>query len=202
MIKEDWANRGQGKKTPLVAKLRTARFHLRRSLWYYFYYGFAQHFPASYRFQPFGKLGKKLRAMACKRIFRFCGQRVNIERGANFYTGWEIEIGDDSSLGIGCMVPFDLKVGKDVMMGPDVMIVGENHQFTTRAKPMRLQGGKKYPPVKIEDDVWIGARAIIMPGVTIGKGAIIAAGAVVTKDVPSYAISGGNPARVIKFRSE
>jgi maltose O-acetyltransferase len=171
-------------------------------MWYFFYYGIAQHLPASYRFQPLGKFSKMCRAMACKRLFRICGEHVNVEKGANFYTGWEIEVGDYSSLGIDCMIPYNLKVGRDVMMGPDVIIVGENHRFADRDRPMRVQGYEEYPPVRIEDDVWIGARAIILPGLTIGKGSIIGAGAVITKDVPPYAICGGNPARVIRFRSE
>jgi maltose O-acetyltransferase len=191
-----------GTHTKLINRLNTHVFFAKRACWYIFYYGFAQHLPASYRYQPFGKLAKMCRAMACKRLFRSCGQRVNVEKGANFYTGWEVEIGDDSSLGIECMVPYDLKVGKDVMMGPYVIIVGENHQFARRDLPMRLQGYNKFPPVRIEDDVWIGARAMIMPGITIGKGAIVAAGAIVTKDVPPYAICGGNPARIIRFRDE
>jgi maltose O-acetyltransferase len=141
------------------------------------------------------------RAMAGKRLFRYCGKNVNIEQGANFYTGWEIEVGDHSSLGLNCMIPYDLKVGKDVMMGPYVIIVGENHNYSDLELPMRLQGYTKFPPVRIEDDVWIGARVIILPGLTIGKGAIIGAGAVVTKDVPPYAICGGNPARIIKYRT-
>jgi maltose O-acetyltransferase len=186
----------------MISKLKTYIFFAKRTCWYLFYYGFAQHLPASYRYQPLGRFSKACRAMACKRLFRSCGQRINVERGANFYTGWEIEIGDDSSLGIECMVPYDLKVGKDVMMGPYVIIIGENHHFASRDLPMRLQGYKKYPPVRIENDVWIGARAIIMPGITIGQGAIIAAGAVVTKDVPPYAICGGNPARIIRFRDD
>lgn len=140
------------------------------------------------------------RAAACKRLFRVAGQRINVEKGANFYTGWEIELGDDSSLGINCMIPYDLKVGNDVMMGPEVVIVGENHKWARTDIPMRLQGYEKFKPVRIEDDVWIGARAIILPGLTISKGAIIAAGAVVTKDVPPYAICAGNPARIIRFR--
>jgi len=56
-----------------------------------------------------------------------------------------------------------------------------------------------YAPIKIHDNVWIGERAIILKGVTIGKGAIIAIGAVVTKDVPEYAIVAGNPARIVKY---
>jgi maltose O-acetyltransferase len=186
----------------IVARLQASYALARRSFWYYFYYAFARHLPASYRFQPLGKLGKEWRAMACRRLFRTCGQRVNVERGADFYTGWEVELGDDSSLGIECMVPYDLKVGKDVMMGPYVIVVGDNHQFDRCDIPMRLQGFKEYSPVRIEDDVWIGARAIILPGLTIGRGAIIGSGAVVTKDVPPYAICAGNPAQIIKYRSE
>jgi maltose O-acetyltransferase len=185
----------------MLSKIKFRYFLIKRGLWYGFYYGFAQHLPASYRFQPLGRFAKKCRAMACKRLFRVCGERVNVEKGANFYTGWEIELGDDSSLGIDCMIPYDLKVGKDVMMGPYVVIVGNSHQFSRSDIPMRLQGIKEYPPVRIEDDVWIGARAIIMPGLTLGKGSIIGAGSVVTKDVPPYAIVGGNPAHLIKYRN-
>lgn len=65
---------------------------------------------------------------------------------------------------------------------------------------MNLQGMSKEHPVLIEDDVWIGANVIILPGVKISKGSIIGAGSVVTKNVPEYAIVGGNPARVIKYR--
>lgn len=185
----------------MLATLRTRFYFARRTFWYLFYYGFARHLPTSYRYQPLGRFSKLCRAMACKRLFRICGQRVNVEHGANFYTGWEVEIGDDSSLGVDCMVPFDLKVGKDVMMGPYVVVIGENHQFDNCELPMRLQGTIKAAPVHIGDDVWIGARAIILPGVTIGKGAIIGAGAVVTKDIPPYAICAGVPAQVLKYRN-
>lgn len=65
---------------------------------------------------------------------------------------------------------------------------------------MRLQGDSEPKPIVIGDDVWIGARSIILKGVHIGKGAVIAAGAVVSRDVPEYAIVGGVPARVIKYR--
>ena len=186
----------------MLGNLKVRFFLLKRSFWYIFYYLFARHLPVSYQYQPLGKFSKSCRALACKRLFRSCGKRVNVEHGANFYTGWEIEIGDDSSLGVNCLIPYDLKVGKDVMMGPHVVIIGENHQFSSRDIPMRLQGFVKHPPVCIGDDVWIGARAIILPGITIGQGAIIGAGAIVTKDVPPYAICGGNPAQVIRFRCD
>lgn len=91
-------------------------------------------------------------------------------------------------------------VGKDVMMGPEVIIVGKNHRWDRRDVPMRLQGSKEPCPVRVEDDVWIGARVIILPGIVVGKGAIIGAGAIVTRDVPPYAICAGNPARIVGYR--
>ncbi len=181
-------------------RLRTNFYLAKRACWYGFYYFFARHLPVSYRYQPLGKFARWCRAAACRRLFRYCGAKVNVERGADFYTGWEIEIGDNSGLGINCTVPFNLKLGRDVMMGPDVYIVGENHAFARDDVAMRLQGKTNPARVRIEDDVWIGARVIVLPGVTIGKGAIVGAGAVVTKDVPAYAVCAGNPARVIRFR--
>jgi maltose O-acetyltransferase len=88
------------------------------------------------------------------------------------------------------------------MFGPEVLIIAQNHRYSSIETPMRLQGNLPPYPVTIEDDVWIGARVIVLPGVAIHKGAIIGAGAVVTKDVPPYAICVGNPARVVKYRNE
>ncbi len=111
-----------------------------------------------------------------------------------------ISIGNNSGLGIRCRVRGPLTIGNDVMMGPDVVILSGGHVFDRTDIPMRLQGGKKSRPTVIGDDVWIGTRAIIMPGVRIGSGVIIGAGAVVTKDVPDYAIVGGVPAKVLRYR--
>lgn len=88
------------------------------------------------------------------------------------------------------------------MMGPDVTIYGSNHAYDRTDIPMTQQGFKKYPPVVIEDDVWIGGHVIINAGRTIKKGSIVAAGSVVTKDFPEYSIIGGNPAKLIKIRIE
>jgi maltose O-acetyltransferase len=169
-----------------------------------FYYIFAQHLPPSYLFKFFGRFSKSCRAFACRHIFLSIGRNVNIEHGAYFGSGRQVEIGDFSSIGVNCQVPSDVRIGKDVMMGPDVLIVNrnQNHRFDDINIPMRLQGHSESPPVTIEDDVWIGTRVIVLSGVRIGKGAIIGAGAIVTKDVPAYAICAGNPARVIRFRNE
>ena len=128
------------------------------------------------------------------------GININIEKKANFGTGSGIEIGNNSGLGINCKVRGPLQIGNNVMMGPDVIIFTSNHETSRTDIPMRGQGSTLPQKVTIEDDVWIGARVIILPGVTIGKGAILAAGAVVSKDVPDYAIVGGVPAKVLKYR--
>ena len=85
------------------------------------------------------------------------------------------------------------------MMGPDVIILTTSHITTDTDKPMRLQKGVK-TKVIIGDDVWIGTRSILMPGIKVGNGVIIGAGSIVTKDIPDYAVVGGSPARIIKFR--
>ena len=173
-----------------------------RVFWLVMYYGFARHLPNSYRFQPFGYLSKQVRGLICRNIFKFTGKNVNIERGAYFGSGIDLEIGDNSGIGANCQMPANVKIGSDVMVGPDVLVIGQNHRYDSIETPMRLQGDTDPARVTIEDDVWIGARSIILPGVTICAGVIIGAGAVVTRDVPRYAVCVGNPARVVKYRNE
>ena len=86
------------------------------------------------------------------------------------------------------------------MMGPDVIIYTQNHCTTNTEIPMRKQGMTELRPVIIEDDVWIGARVCILPGVTIGHGSVVGACAVVSKSIPPYSVAVGNPARVVKVR--
>ncbi len=164
-----------------------------------FYYLIARHLPASDMPYSFG--AKHIRGFLCRGIFKSAGKNINIEHGAYFGSGRDIEIGNNSGLGFNCRVYGPLKIGNDVMMGPDVMIFTQNHKTERLDIPMRLQTAPK-EPVYIGDDVWIGARVIILPGRKIGEGVIIGAGAVVTKDGPDYAVVGGNPAKVIKFRNK
>ena len=85
------------------------------------------------------------------------------------------------------------------MISPRVSIYSENHNFGDSERPMIEQGVSR-SFVKIEDDCWIAANSILLAGVTVGKGSIVAAGAVVTKDVPPFSIVAGNPAQVIRSR--
>ena len=145
-------------------------------------------------------ISTELRYIAVKLMFKEVGKSVNIERNANFGLGRGIEIGDYSGIGLNCIVPSNIKIGQYVMMGPDVLFLSQNHKFSDTIEPMALQGFQKKKIHIIEDDVWIGTRSVILPGIRICKGAIVATGSIVTKDVPEYAIVGGNPAKLIKYR--
>ncbi len=88
-----------------------------------------------------------------------------------------------------------IELGDNVQIGPHVTIVTDNHDFSKRSVLI-------CKPVKIGNGVWIGANVTILPGVTVGENAVIAAGAVVTKDVPANSIVGGNPAKVIRMLND
>jgi len=148
----------------------------------------------------FFKFIRPVRRCIAKGLFKYAGENINIEKGAYFGDGSEIEIGDNSGIGINCKISGKITIGKNVMMGPDVIILTKRHKFERTDIPMIKQGYDTPAPVKISDDVWIGTRSIILPGVSISKGVIIGAGSIVTKDVPEYAILCGNPAKVIKYR--
>lgn len=142
---------------------------------------------------PLFRWTKLVRYIVVKGFIRKCGRNVNIQNRARI--GPSLEIGDNSGVGENCRIGSNTKIGNNVMMAPDVIICTENHKYTKET----YEGWIK-KPVVIEDNVWIGYRVIILPGVRIGRNAIIGAGAVVTKDVPSYAIVGGVPAKVLKMR--
>lgn len=127
-----------------------------------------------------------------------CGAEVNIEKDAIF--SQKVTLGDFSGIGINAKIYGECHIGAFVMMGTDVTVITRNHRFDRTDVPMMKQGFEDEKPVYIGDDVWIGDRVIILPGVHIGEDAIIAAGSVVTKDVPRYTVVGGVPAKVIRAR--
>lgn len=165
------------------------------------YYCFAIHLPSSsIKIMKIGFISMKIRAWIASKLFLSCGRGVNIEKGANFGDGKQIVIGDRSGIGRNCTIPNDTKIGNDVMIAPDVVIFNHNHRYSSIDVPMNQQGIDKINPVSIESDVWIGQRVIILSGVTVGKGSIVAAGSVVTRSVMPHTIVGGNPAKIIKSR--
>ncbi len=115
--------------------------------------------------------------------------------------GKNIELGEHVFFNFNCVVLDVAKVviGSHVLVGPNVQIYTASHPLDAAQRRQGLEFGK---PIIIGDDVWIGGSAVLCPGITVGEKSIIAAGAVVTKDVPPYAIVGGNPAKVIRETSE
>ena len=91
-----------------------------------------------------------------------------------------------------------VNIGDNFHSGQEILIMTRNHNYEGNKIPYDETYIRK--EINIEENVWIGSRVIIMGGITIGEGAIIATGAVVVKDVPKYAIVGGNPAKILKYR--
>ena len=163
------------------------------------YYSTLRFLPRS-NFPIFGKASKKLRYLCCLIIFKKCGKNVNVERLAFFGSGFNLEIGDNSGLGRNCVVQSDIKIGKNVLIGPNFYILSRNHAYENASITIKEQ--KYHPKLKtiIEDDVWIGRDVLFTPGRHIKKGIVIAARAVVTKNFEEYAVIGGNPSKLIKKR--
>lgn len=152
------------------------------------------------RMKLFGKPAKALRSLFGGMLLAKKGKNVNIEHGASFAQGCELD--DGSGIGVNCRLYGKTIIGKDVLMGPECVFYTRNHRIDRLDVPMRLQGNLPEQPIVIGDDVWIGTRVIVLPGVHIGSHAVISAGAVITRDVPDYAVVGGVPARIIKFRNQ
>lgn len=108
-----------------------------------------------------------------------------------------VVIGEHSLIGMSNVVIGPVTIGNNVIMAQHVVISGLNHNYTNPELPVSRQG-VSVKPVVIGDDCWIGANAVITSGVTVGKHAVVAAGSVVTKDVPPFSVVAGNPARLVK----
>lgn len=142
-----------------------------------------------------------------KKAMRKCGNNVSIKPSTSIYFGLEnLSIGDNVSIPryshIFC-TNAPLNIGNNVIFGPTPTIVTGNHRTDVIGKYI-IDSHDKLPEndkeVCLEDDIWVGANVTILMGVKIGRGSIIAAGAVVNKSYPPYSIIGGIPAKFIKFR--
>jgi len=128
---------------------------------------------------------------------------VQLDTGVNIRTHHvgHIEVGQHAYIGpYTCLSGDYIFLGKDCMIASHCGLYANNHIFTDPDVPIRLQGNS-YQGIKVEDDCWIGTGTKILDGVTIGKGSVVGAGSVVTKDIPPYSIAVGTPAKVIKQRS-
>lgn len=135
--------------------------------------------------QLFGSTGKNL---YIEPTFR-CDYGYNIHVGENFYANFECVFLDVC----------EIRIGDNCFIAPGVHIYTATHPLNAKE---RISGAEYGIPVNIGDNVWIGGRAIINPGVKIGNNVVIASGAVITKDVPDNVVAGGNPAKIIKRMEE
>lgn len=151
------------------------------------------HYAGGYTF----KISKIIRIGCGKLLFDSCGKNVDIGRRVKLSS--RITLGDKSGIGDESYFIGEVHIGNDVMMGPRCAFIASNHNYSNLSITMNQQGGCE-KPIHIGNNVWIGYGAIIMSGVSVADGAIISAGAVVTKNVEENAIVGGVPAKLIKVR--
>lgn len=138
------------------------------------------------------------------------GDKVHFGRGCRFFGIRNVMLGNDVALGeqnLLICTRAQIHIGDHVITGPKVTMITGGHRTDLKGIPMSMITNKDKLPENDQDivligDNWIGANATILKGVTIGEGAVVAAGAVVTKDVPPFAIVGGVPAKIIKYRFE
>jgi acetyltransferase-like isoleucine patch superfamily enzyme len=161
------------------------------------YYLIISHLPHS----RFSKFANRIRVFYVCRILKIMRYSIENYFEPNIYIsdGIEIKIGEHCHINENVFIE-GASIGNYVMIAPNVAILNRSHNFKSVNVPMILQGSTSKQNPLIEDDVWIGRNAIILPNVRIGKGSIIAAGAIVNKDVQAYTIVGGIPAKFIKNR--
>lgn len=126
------------------------------------------------------------------------GQHTTIEDFSTINNGLgDVIIGNHSRIGLSNVLIGPVKIGNQVILAQNIVASGMNHGYEDVTIPIRLQKCNT-SPIIIEDECWIGANAVITAGVTIGKHSVVAAGSVVTRNVPAYSIVAGNPAKIIK----
>jgi galactoside O-acetyltransferase len=152
---------------------------------------------------PAGALLKDARSMTI-------GPRFGLSEGCMLFCqdaerGSQLEIGADVGLNVGVMINADcggrIVIGDRVLIGPYTVIRAANHRIDDAGAPI-LEQGHKSGTIVIEDDVWLGAHVTVLPDVRIGRGAVIGAGSVVSRDVPALAIAAGAPAVVLRYRAQ
>jgi acetyltransferase-like isoleucine patch superfamily enzyme len=130
--------------------------------------------------------------------------RNTLIRPSSYYggeIGVGLWVGDRSSFGAGCFIGCsgEIRIGNDVMLGPGVKLFSENHAFADTGRTIKSQGVER-SYLTVGDDSWIGSGVTITAGVTIGSRVVVAAGSVVTRDVPDDSVVAGVPAKVLRIR--
>lgn len=148
-----------------------------------------------------GSLGVAMREAYYRQHLSVLGCNVTLLPFITIDQAQKVSISNNVSINsFTVIVAFEnISIGDDVLIGPHVLIHSGNHKYKDHMMPIRTQGHEQ-APIVIEDDVWIGAHAVVLKGVTIGRGTVVAAGAVVNRDVQPYSIVAGVPAKKIGDR--
>lgn len=148
-----------------------------------------------------GRVGQALRRCYIPKRIGSCGKNLIMAHNVKISSPEKLFLGDYVGVGVGAYFTAGggIYIGNYVGIGPDVKIWSSNHIYKDPHTPWRYQGSE-LKPVHIGNDVWIAAGSIIKPGISIGDGAIIGAGTVLSKSIPPYAIVSGNPGRVVGWR--
>lgn len=163
-------------------------------LLYYFSYGLVKYFPT-----PFGE---PCRYIILKVFLKHLGNTsLRIRDGVTIHVPEKVSIGEHTTLNEWVLIDGSggVKIGNWVRIGHSASFLSSDHEFNDKNLPLAKQG-LRLGQIIVEDDVWVGAGAKILRGIHVGRGSIIGAGAVVTKNVPEYTIVAGVPAKVIKKR--
>lgn len=156
----------------------------------------------NYLYNTYTYVLSRIRSLFWGIFLKKIGNRVEIRNRVKIMSPNKVEIGDDvlinsdTKIGGQC----EVKIGNGVLISYNVNLLSQSHEYKNPNIPIRKQGYYGGPLI-IEDDVWLGANVVVFPNVKIGKGAIVGANSVVTKDVAPYTIVGGIPAKFIKSRS-
>jgi chloramphenicol O-acetyltransferase type B len=134
--------------------------------------------------------------------FKSVGKHFTVSDTTSYFKKRSISVGDYVFIGIRAHLYANIQIGHFVQLASDVAIVGGDHRFDIVGVPIKFTGRDRLEDrlTIIDDDAWVGHGVVIMAGVRIGRGAVVAAGSVVTKDVPAYAIVGGVPAKLLRYR--
>lgn len=170
-----------------------------RVLCYCFYYFFSRYLPRNSWVG--GTLWNALRAIPCRYLFAECGSPLFVDRMVDFGMGDKIHIGNHSGFGENVRLIGEIYIGDYFSTSVNVFVTAYSRETGRTDIPMQIQGKRPDKPVFLGSDSVLFANSIVLPGVKIGRGAIIGAGAVVSRNVPSWAVVVGNPAKVVSFRN-
>lgn len=170
---------------------------LKKKICYFLYCSFAKHLPDG--LGPIGKSARCLRKALVRPLLKRSSKVFSVDAGADFGNGSCLELSEHTNIGpyFSLTGSGTVSFGEHIAMGRECMFITQNHKYLEEG-----YDGFEVKDITVGNHVWFGHRVIVLPGVTIGDHAIVGAGSVVTKDVPNYAIVAGNPAKVIKYRTQ